>query len=387
MRLAYVCTDPGVPVYGRKGGSIHVQEVLRALIARGVEVVLFARRIGGETPRGLESVTLRQLGRAPSGQTEERERFLLDANCELREMLEAESGIDMVYERHALWSYAAMEYAAFAGLPGVLEVNAPLVDEQSRFRKLHMVEQAEAAARRCWESAGSLLAVSHPLAGWLRERVANPERVHVVPNGVDTARFGSHVRGVLPGAPGAVTLGFVGSLRPWHGVERLVAAFLRLRKEGLPVRLLIVGDGPMFDSIRSACAEAAEAVVFAGAVSPQEVPGLLASMDVAVAPYPRMESFYFSPLKLFEYMAAGLAVVASASGQVQEVISDGTTGLLYEPDDSEALCAALRSLVTDAGLRERLGAQARQRAEQEHRWERVAGRILAHAGIRGGATV
>ncbi len=387
MRLAYVCTDPGVPVYGSKGGSIHVQEVLRALIAKGVEVVLFARRVGGDTPRGLESVALRRLDRAPSGQTQERERFLLDANVALRDALAAEPELDMVYERHALWSYAAMEYAASAGLPGVLEVNAPLVDEQARYRKLHMVEEAEAAAQRCWDSAGSLLAVSAPLAAWLRDRVACPERVHAVPNGVDTARFGSHVTKELPADAGTVTIGFVGSLRPWHGVERLVAAFLRLWKEGLPVRLLIVGDGPMLERIEEDCKEAAAAVVLTGSVTPDRVPGLLASMDIAVAPYPRLESFYFSPLKLFEYMAAGLAIVASACGQVQEVILDGETGVLFEPDDADGLCAALRRLATDAALREQLGEQARQTAEQEHKWELVAESILARATNRGGAAV
>lgn len=387
MRMAYVCTDPGVPVYGRKGGSIHVQEVLRALVCKGVEVVLFARRVGGDTPRGLGSVQLRRLDRAPSGQTEERERFLLASNVALRDALAAEPGLDMVYERHALWSYAAMEYAASAGLPGVLEVNAPLVDEQSRYRKLHLVEEAEAAAQRSWDSAGSLLAVSAPLAGWLRERVVQPERVHVVPNGVDTDRFGPHVERELPAAGGVVTIGFIGSLRPWHGVERLVAAFLRLRQEGLAVRLLIVGDGPMRERIEADCKEAASEVVLTGAVMPDRIPGLLASMDIAVAPYPKMESFYFSPLKLFEYMAAGSAIVASASGQVEDVIQDDKTGLLYEPDDADGLCSALRRLSTDAALRDRIGAMARQTAEREHRWERVAESILARAPSGGGAVV
>jgi glycosyltransferase involved in cell wall biosynthesis len=386
MRIAYVCTDPGVPVFGSKGGSIHLQEVLRGMIARGHKVVLCARRIGGEVPQGLESVTLRRLSKAPSGQTEKRERFLLEANDDLRATLASEPGLDMVYERHALWSFAAMEFAQNAGLPGLLEVNAPLVEEQQRFRSLERVEQAEAAATRCIAAAGALLAVSRPLAAWLETCDGAAGRVHVVQNGVDISRFGSQVVASQPAA-GLVTIGFLGSLRPWHGVEQLGTAFLQLRQQGSSVRLLIVGDGPMRAQIERQCASEADSVVMTGAVEPERVPGLLASMDIAVAPYPRMESFYFSPLKLYEYMAAGVAIVASASGQVCDVIENRRTGLLYEPDDGEALCAALGRLVGDAGMRSELGANARGVADREHRWEHVVGRILGHAERCGKAAV
>lgn len=386
MKVAYVCTDPGVPVFGSKGGSIHVQSVVRALLARGADVVLFARRIGGDAPAGLESVPLRRLSKAPSGQTAEREGFLLAANTELRELLAAEPGIDIVYERHSLFSFAAMEHAREAGIPGLLEVNAPLIEEQQRFRSLTRVEEARAADARCFDAAGAVLAVSRPLAERLERETTASGRVHVVANGVDISRFGPRVVPALPAEAHEVTVGFVGSLRPWHGVEQLVGAFLRLRRELAPVRLLIVGDGPMREQLETACAPEAEAVVMTGAVAPTEVPGLLASMDIAVAPYPRMDEFYFSPLKLYEYMAAGVAIVASAAGQVGEVIHDQHTGLLYEPDDAEGLHAVLRRLVGDAALRARLGSHARETAGRDHGWESVAGRVLdLAAGLRGAA--
>lgn len=383
MKVAYVCTDPGVPVFGAKGGSIHVQSVVRALLARGAEVVLFVRRTGGEPPAGLESVTVRKLSKAPKGQTAERERFLLDANAELGALLASEPGLDLVYERQALFSYAAMEYASAAGLAGLLEVNAPLIEEQRRFRSLTLVAQAEAAAGRCFGAAGAVLAVSRQLADRLERETAARGRVHVVPNGVDVERFGPGVRAELPTPAVEVTIGFVGSLRPWHGVEQLVEAFLRLRRESAPVRLLIVGDGPVRARVEAACGEHAGAVVLTGSVEPARVPGLLASMDIAVAPYPRMEGFYFSPLKLYEYMAAGVAIAASASGQVCEVIEDGRTGLLYEPDDAEGLYRVLEQLTEDGALRSRLGGRAREAAHQKHSWANVAQTILHLAGERG----
>ena len=380
MKVAYVCTDPGVPVFGLKGGSIHAQSVVRALQSRGAEVVLFARRLGGGHPIGLEAIPVRQLSKAPSGQDASRERFLLEANAELRGLLAAERGLDLIYERHSLFSYAAMEHARDAGIPGLLEVNAPLIEEQQRFRSLTLVTEAEAADARCFGAAGAVLAVSRPLAERVARETAARGRVHVVPNGVDVSRFGPRVEPTLPRPAGEVTIGFVGSLRPWHGVEQLVEAFLRLRRTTDGVRLLIVGDGPMREQLEASSAPAADSVVMTGAVAPAQVPGLLASMDIAVAPYPRIEEFYFSPLKLFEYMAAGVAIAASAAGQVGEVVEDDRTGLLYEPGDADGLVSVLRRLIADPALRARLGSRARETACLRHGWGFVAGKILELAG-------
>ena len=119
-------------------------------------------------------------------------------------------------------------------------------------------------------------------------------------------------------------MGFVGTLRPWHGVEGLIEAFAVLHGLDPDVRLLIVGDGPLRNTLESMAADrgVSHAVDFRGAVEPSEVPRMLASMDVAVAPYPPLDDFYFSPLKLFEYMAAGCAIVAAAIGQINQTVGD-----------------------------------------------------------------
>jgi glycosyltransferase involved in cell wall biosynthesis len=118
------------------------------------------------------------------------------------------------------------------------------------------------------------------------------------------------------------------------------------------------------------------------------VPQYLALMDVAVAPYPAVEDFYFSPLKLFEYMACSRAVVASRIGQVAEVIADGFTGLLYEPGNHEALRACIRRLRADESLRRELGHNA-EMASSKNTWQQSAERVvhwveplLRHAAVR-----
>jgi glycosyltransferase involved in cell wall biosynthesis len=104
-------------------------------------------------------------------------------------------------------------------------------------------------------------------------------------------------------------------------------------------------------------------------------------MDVAVAPYPRLESFYFSPLKVYEYMAAGVPVVASRSGQLEQLIESGVNGLLTPPDDVESLAASLELLLTDAQLRKRLGCAGRAKVLNEHTWDKVVEKILGLAGL------
>ncbi len=112
------------------------------------------------------------------------------------------------------------------------------------------------------------------------------------------------------------------------------------------------------------------------------MPGLLASMNAAVAPYPQLTQFYFSPLKVYEYMAAGLPVVASRIGQLAELIQDGVNGLLCPPGDSVALAGALYRLYSKPELSARLGQAARATVLREHTWEAVVQRILHLAGLK-----
>jgi len=118
-----------------------------------------------------------------------------------------------------------------------------------------------------------------------------------------------------------------------------------------------------------------EGVTLVGNVPHEEVPRYLALMDVAVAPYPALEDFYFSPLKLYEYMASSRAVVASRIGQVAEVIADGLTGLLYEPGNEDELIACVRRLRADESLRRELGQSARM-ACSKNTWRQNAERVV-----------
>ncbi len=384
MRIAYVCADPGVPVFGSKGSSVHVQEVVRAFIALGADVEIFATRLDGDPPKDLDDVKLHWLSALPKGNLALRERASLGANHSLAAALHAAKPFDLVYERYSLWSYAGMEFARAASTTGILEVNAPLIEEQARHRGLLDRTSAERVADRVFRAASAAVVVSREIASYLEQFPGIAGRVHVVPNGVNPDRFNPEPsRGEGTRDPGEFTIGFLGTLKPWHGLSLLSAAFAEFHQRHPDARLLIAGDGPGMESFAGdlAAAGVLGAVKFEGAVQPDRVPGLLRAMDVAVAPYLAEPQFYFSPLKVYEYMAAGLPVVASAIGQLGELINNWVNGVLCPPGNVAALTAALDRLYLDPGLRRKLGTAARETVIADHTWMHVAQRILEVAAI------
>jgi glycosyltransferase involved in cell wall biosynthesis len=382
MRIGYVCADRGVPVFGRKGCSVHVQEVVRALTAQGCRVEIFTARPEGKPSPGLETVRVVALP-LPVGERAVREQAALAANADLHALLQLEGPFDLVYERYSLWSYAAMEYARSCRTPGLLEVNAPLIDEQAERRGLVDRPGAERVAQRVFSAASGLLAVSDEVAAYLARYSATTGRIHLVPNGVAPDRFGPSIQPAQSRESGCFTVGFVGTLKPWHGLEILVEAFARLVGRVPGARLLIVGDGPERERLELDVARRGlgDLTRLTGSVAPDHVPSWLASMDVAVAPYPPLEHFYFSPLKVYEYMAAGLPVVVSAVGQLKQLIRHDYTGLTYPAGDAEALVSVLVRLHENLPLRRRLGLAAREEVIQSHTWEGVARRILHLSGL------
>jgi glycosyltransferase involved in cell wall biosynthesis len=301
---------------------------------------------------------------------------------------------DAVYERYSLFNLAGLALARRLGVPHLLEVNAPLRHERARTKGLALDAVARLVERRLFSASDAVLTVSTALRHHALEQGACPARTLVLPNAVDTRRFApgarrhasgdrgasvrSPVRARLGLATDAFVVGFAGSLKPWHGTDALLDAFAQMKDHVPGARLLIVGEGPQGDALRTRAAGLGigRDVIFTGRVAHDEMPELLAAMDVAVAPYLEVPDFYFSPLKLYEYMASGLAIVASDAGEIAALVRDGQSGLVCPPGDVAALCSALLRLAHDAGLRARLGAAARREVER-HTWSENA-RIVAH---------
>lgn len=391
MRIAYLCADPGIPVFGTKGASVHVQEVVGVLLDAGHEVELFCRRTGGRPQGRLADaarsggLTVHELERIAGADAAERERRLMAGDAEMHAVMAQaarERGVDAVYERYALWSLAGTRLARELGVPSILEVNAPLPLEQARHRTLVHADDAGRIARTAIGAASAAVCVSEPVAAWARAQ-APAARVVVEPNGVDASRFGP-ARAEASDDDGPFTVGFVGTLKPWHGTETLLDAFAILRPACPDARLVIVGDGPEREALASRAASLgiAPRTMFTGALDPAEIPTWLARFDVAAAPYPAGDDeAYFSPLKVVEYMAAGVPTVASRVGQLPTLVDDGRTGMLVPGSDADALAAALRALAFDGTARRRIGRAARSEIVRERTWRHVVERTLRHAGV------
>lgn len=377
MNVAYLCVDPGVPVFGRKGSSVHVQEILRAFRARGDRLVVYCTRAGEGIPRDLADVEIRERRVSPS-RGAEREVELRRIALQLAEDALSD-GVDLVYERYSLFSDALATIVDRSGVPGVLEVNSPLIEEQRRYRSLHNLSGAQEILRRVVGFAAVTVCVSRPVEDWVRAEVTDALTT-VAANGVNTARITpAPARAPAPNetVPAEqLTVGFVGTLKPWHGVDVLLHARAISR---MPWRLRIIGDGPERGRLVELAGSLGVDVDFVGAVYPEAMPEALYGLDIATAPYPLdgdASSSYFSPLKLYEYAAAGLPVVASRTGQVPEIVSDGVTGTLVEPGNALALARAIDDLVSDAPTRAAMGLAARERAVLRHDWNGVLATIL-----------
>src|SRR5262249_20085778 len=140
-------------------------------------------------------------------------------NTLLADQSDAWRGVDFVYERYSLFGSGGLALARALEVPHLLEVNAPLCAEQEQARGLHLGDVAGAIDRRVWRETDAVLAVSAEVAQAVRAAAAAPERVHVLPNGVDAERFaaangaGARVRRELELGSGPV-VGFIGSLKP-----------------------------------------------------------------------------------------------------------------------------------------------------------------------------
>jgi starch synthase len=385
-RVAYLLADPGIPVGGTKGASVHVESLCAAMARAGAQVVLYAATVTGPLrAAGSEAVRVVpvDVGRVRIGPSADRTRIAAAARFfeHVERHLDADRP-DWVHERLSLFAGGGSELCTAQGLDRVVEVNAPVSAERLRHFGLELVHEAHAAERAALCGA-RVLAVSRPLADWALATGAS--QVLVVPNGADTAgldpaRWAARRSGIRRGLglDDRVVVGFAGSLKPWHGVEVLLEAVSGLSAR-CPLGLLIVGDGPGRRATEQAAAALPPSVsaVVTGAVPFSEIPRYLAAMDISVAPYLPADTFYFSPLKVAEAMAAGLAVVASDFAPVRELL--GPTGVLVQAGDAAQLGASIGDLAVDAGERARLGALARARAVLHLDWAAVSARTLAFA--------
>lgn len=409
MKILYLCPDLGIPVLGHKGASVHVREMSGALAGAGHRVILAAQVLNKspwEKPASVD-IPIVQIrpGAATSAAVQgmkqfndrigvenslpgELRRILYNIELEddLRRRLEADPP-DFIYERLSLYATAGVTLAKEFQIPLIVEQNAPLALEQSSYRKTGFEVLAAEAERWTLSRADAVCVVSSELKKHVCTLGIPEKKVQVIPNGVNPALFRPgrrdlELRRKLK-LDGAVVLGFIGGLRPWHGLEVLPHLLKTLLPRHKNLRLVIAGEGQLRNTLQQTVRELGldQQVVFTGALKHQDVPPVLRQFDIGLAPYPALDhAFYFSPLKIFEYMACGVPVVAAEAGQIGEVLKHKKTGMLYRAGDVEGLIEQCEALLSSMKLRQSIGAAAAALVTREYTWSRNAERVIALAG-------
>jgi glycosyltransferase involved in cell wall biosynthesis len=414
MHILYLLIDPTQAADHRRGGyATHVREVVAALEAAGHTVEILDSRVASESAgapapvagarpadgpaeRGRATGRARRLAGLPPGvRAAGRDLIYLVHNRRGAELVNARlrrGGVDLVYERFHHLQWAGMTAARRHRVPAILEFNAG-VGESAAFHGAGLTALARWIEARTLLAAGRVITVSGVLRREVMALGVPAERVTAMHNGVDTERFhpgidGQRARAELGIGLEEVVIGFVGTFAPWHGVEFLISAALELVAAGEPGRFLVVGgrsDEVRFQSVREqvAAAGAEGRILLTGEVPFARVPSLMAAMDVATVPW---ATDYGSPMKLFEYMAMGRALVVPDLPVLREVFEDGVNALLVRRGDPRALAGAIRRLVEDPALRGRLGAAARRAAVDRHDWRhhaRLIERLAEELGAGG----
>jgi glycosyltransferase involved in cell wall biosynthesis len=400
-RILYLCADRGIALAKRNGATAHFRSLVKAFVELGHEVRVLtpgdatADEIGApvvrvptpETAAELLAAVDREVPRAEREARRRRQR-VVHALAHVWNNVAVEATLggeierfrpDLVFELHSPFGVAGTLTANRLGVPHLLNVHAPLAWEGAAFRHQALDDGAVELERTALAAARRIVTNSEEMRRLLVDDGVAAGKIAVVPNGVDLDLFTPDGPAARAAADGAFVVGFSGSLKAWHGIEVLEAAFRELAADPR-FHLHVVGDGPERRRIRALADELPGRVTATGGIELERVPAELRGMDVAVAPYPPLDPFYFSPLKILDAMACGVPNVASAIGQIPALLRDGETGLLTPPGDAAALVAAIRRLADDRELAARLAARALEDARARHAWTDRAAEIVA-AGL------
>ncbi len=304
--------------------------------------------------------------------------YNLPLGLRLRNQLRQRPGL--VYERYALGNFAPAFLCRAMGIPLVVEVNDSVVIERSRRTSFPRIKRS--LERRILASADLIVTVTLRFKAQLLEAFPEiPEsKILVLPNAVSEDKFnapaavaGADLRARL-GLGNRTILGTSGQFLPWHGLDTLVTAAACMAREK-DLGFLFIGDGPVRPDVMEAARVAGveDRVIFTGMLPHAAVPEHLSILDVAVIP---RSNEHCSPMKLMEFMAAGLPVVAPDLANIREVLQDGRTGLLFRPGDMDDLRRRLAEVLDDRGSAYAMGRRARDYVLANLTWKGHARKVL-----------
>lgn len=267
--------------------------------------------------------------------------------------------LPLVYEVRAFWEDAAVDH-------GTCREN-DLRYKLTRAMETHVLRQADAVTCIC-----------DGLRQDISQRGIDAKKITLIPNAVDIGQFPvidqrDQALADKLGFGSQQILGFIGSFYGYEGLDLLIAAMPAILARQPNTRLLLVGGGPQEQALKDQARQLgiSDKVLFTGRVPHHQVNAYYSLIDILVFPRKSMRlTELVTPLKPLEAMAQGRLVLASNVGGHRELIEDGQTGWLFEPDNPAVLAEAALAMLADQSAWPRLRAAGRRYVETERNWAR-----------------
>lgn len=384
-RILYISTHPHLNLAAPSGPGTHIREVVAAFRAMGHEVQTFIAG-GEELTVPLQSISFKKskwkkwIPKLIWNTL--KELSLLRHNHRMKSLLRKKIETfspDFIYERSYYLMTAAVEVAKEKNIEIFCEINAPYPEEVKHMGGgglLHFLSHSAETKQSQW--ASKIVVVSSAMRDYfIRRTGVTGSKIIVTPNAVrnDFHRVDEKAVATLMqeySLTGCTVFGFVGSIFPYHGVDRLLDAFADLpEKENC--RLLIVGDGEMLPELKQRAMLLAidHLVVFTGNVAPIQVPKFIACMDVTVMAW---SNWYGSPVKIFEYGALGKYIIAPDKGPVRDVMVHGIDGYVCN-GSIEDLRKGMITFIQEPGKCQEMATHFMKKVQAQHTWEKVTEQI------------
>ena len=364
----------------KDGQYVHIEEMINALRALGHEVIIVAPPSAETESFGSDAGAVAVLKRyMPKWCYELIElAYSLVAYRRLAAAVRQHQP-DVLYERYNLFLPAGIWLARKYKLPMLLEINAPILEERTKYDGLSLTRLARWSQSYAWRKADLVLPVTQVLGDMVQAYGVPAERIVVIPNGINGDRFDGNTDVAAAkralGLEGQLVLGFTGFVREWHGLDQVIDLIANDPPDALRT-LLVVGDGPARSALEQQAARLgiAARVHFTGIVERDDVAKYVSAFDIALQP---AVVDYASPLKLFEYLALGKAIVAPGQPNIREILTHEKNALLFDPAHPAQLAASIHRLCVDPALRLQVATGARDAiVEQQLTWKANAQRVV-----------
>lgn len=380
MKILFICSDPGVPVFGRKGCSTHVRETCLTLIGLGHEVRLVCANAEGDDA-GRDTLPIIEAKALRSKKLGfDLRHILLDRRmfAAARKVIE-EWKPDAIYERYSLYSKTGTRLAREYRLPHILEINALMTIEQAD--RIKLMPFARMAETRIFRDARHVVVVSDPLRDDVARVRQSAAEISRMPMAVNLKAFNPNIDGSAVRREHELedkfVIGYVGTLTSWHGISLLYGLAQGLKDAGVKdfAILVVGGDDRRLEQHRGKVSrrELQDVLRFIGPVAHSRVPEHIRAMDVAIVPD---TTYWSSPAKLFEYQGCGVPILAPRYPAIEYAMTHLREGWLFEPKNVEEMVRGAKYLYENPEARRQMGIQGRQRAERDHSWDKLGRNVV-----------